>query len=1041
MYSEFPSDVVLSVFISYSHNDMKIKKDIERFFQSNLRNTQFLSDDLLEGGEIWSEKLYELRSKADVFLLLVSNAYLHSSTVRQLEWPQIRERAENAAVYIIPVILEQCDWKQEWFAKYQAIPKFGRPFGEFENPSEVYTQALELFTDLLNLRRNRDALQIIKEEKEKRTGILRLSRCRLEAVPHDISQMEWLTELYLNDNNIAQIKHLDNSVQLKILDLSNNVIEAIENLDSLKNLVELDLMRNRLERIEKLDNNNKLEVLGLSYNRIQDATGIGHLKELKKLYLAHNGLANINELLQLPQLKRIVLTGNAIQSVKPLLPHLKSGLKIALDYSFDENEEGIFIKDNRTISEPPIEVIQSGADAVLKYFDAAKNYRTRKLEILKLILVGNSNVGKTNLSEFLRGLEITPAHNSTHILDIQTWHAPFLRSESGQLMRVNIFDFGGQDYYHDSHRLYYSHDTAYILLWDTGTNKYSEEVERGNEPDDTIIYENYPLEYWLESINYNLAGRGKISFDSKDDNKKKSTANNPPILILQNKIDVEEGRLDQKSLATKYENIAGFFNISLVAKKRTDVLPAVLSDYMNALNLAGRQLIEYEYKIVEDFLLHPREFSVLSLDEFHQECITIINNDTIVFEKDNARIIAEILNAIGILFYANTLQGDGLIFTQVTKLNELIKEVMDIAKKGNDKGIFSKNQLEQLPYKDKILELLINNNSIIDIGNDQFLVPQFLPLHPDPSVEFFLTAFNFTQVRFIYKAYFHKSLLLSLFSTYIHESISTNNPAFKANLFWRNGIIIQRGEGASRQIVFVEFVKTESCGIVNIKTMKPFNKLGLEKEIETTLDKLNKGWTVIKEVSVNSKDFFDLNYLSGEIENGIFEFAKNGSIFRASDFKSIADFARLPKKLFISYSSKNAEFIKRFITHLEVLKSMSIIEPWYDRMIEAGTKWDDSIKKEIKSADVIIFLLSPDFLATEYIMKTELPMAIEQLEGQSSKFFFIELQACGWKRTIINQYQQNLDPNSSNKEIISIGKPDNDAAWNKVINVLEDKLK
>ncbi len=51
--------------------------------------------------------------------------------------------------------------------------------------------------------------------------------------------------------------------------------------------------------------------------------------------------------------------------------------------------------------------------------------------------------------------------------------------------------------------------------------------------------------------------------------------------------------------------------------------------------------------------------------------------------------------------------------------------------------------------------------------------------------------------------------------------------------------------------------------------------------------------------------------------------------------------------------------MKRLATHLEPLKRNGTIELWYDRMIEPGTKWDDSIKEEMRSADVIIFLLTP----------------------------------------------------------------------------------
>jgi GTPase SAR1 family protein len=126
---------------------------------------------------------------------------------------------------------------------------------------------------------------------------------------------------------------------------------------------------------------------------------------------------------------------------------------------------------------------------------------------VKLILVGNSKVGKTNFSEFLRNVTLTNTHNSTHLLDIQNWDASFLRSQNGTPMRVHIFDFGGQDYYHDSHRMYYSHDTAYILLWDPETNNYSEEKEDIDYVDRDLVYENYPLEYWLESIHYNLADK------------------------------------------------------------------------------------------------------------------------------------------------------------------------------------------------------------------------------------------------------------------------------------------------------------------------------------------------------------------------------------------------------------------------------------------------------------------------------------------------------------------------------------------------------
>jgi internalin A len=637
---------------------------------------------------------------------------------------------------------------------------------------------------------------------------------------------------------------------------------------------------------------------------------------------------------------------------------------------------------------------------------------------------------------------MSPEHNSTHLLDIQSWEAGFLISPSGKPMLVNIFDFGGQDYYHDAHRMYYSHDTAYILLWDTSTNRYSEETEKTNDPDNVLVYENYPLEYWLESINYNLADKFRYAYrqDRREDGKTQNAGNSAPVLVLQNKIDIEEGRLDQKKLSDKYQNISGFFNLSLKYPKRTSILFEIMSDYIGALDLSGRQLISYEHDIIENYLNHPRAFKVITLDEFYQECLTIINNASIPFTKENAQIIAEILNAIGIIFYDKQSATEGIIFTQIRRLNELIKEVMDVAKKGNDKGIFNITQVQHIEAKDHILQLLTKNNSIIRISDGEFLVPQFLPVKPDPSVAFFLFAFTYYQVRFIYKAYFHKSVLLSLFAKYLKDTLTGINTSVKNLPFWRNGIIISRDEGNKRQMVLVEFEKTDAEGIIKIKTMAPYNKTGLERDIEKTLDELNKGWTVSKEISVNGVDFFDVKMLREEVKALRYEFPKNGKLFTVNDFKHITDFEKLPKKLFISYSSKNAEFIRRFVTHLEVLKAAGAIDPWYDRMIESGTKWDDTIREEMRSSDVVIFLLSPDFLATEYIMKTEIPLAIEQMKAERSKFFFIELQPCGWKRTVIANYQQTDDPNEADKNIIRVGEPDNDAKWNIVIDELEKKM-
>lgn len=132
--------------------------------------------------------------------------------------------------------------------------------------------------------------------------------------------------------------------------------------------------------------------------------------------------------------------------------------------------------------------------------------------------------------------------------------------------------------------------------------------------------------------------------------------------------------------------------------------------------------------------------------------------------------------------------------------------------------------------------------------------------------------------------------------------------------------------------------------------------------------------------------------------------------------------------------------MKRFVTHLEPLKRRGDIDYWHDRKIEPGTKWDDSIKREMELSDVVIFLLSPDFIATDYIFDVEIPQALQQFTKQTSKLFFIELQPCSWDKTILADYQQSTDPTADNKKLITISEPTNDTQWKAVTDLLSKKL-
>ena len=101
-----------------------------------------------------------------------------------------------------------------------------------------------------------------------------------------------ITNLCLEYRNILQISNLTGMENLQKLQLDNNIIIKIENLDHLVNLRWLDLSFNRITRIEGLDNLTKLEDLSLYDNHITVLEGLDNLTELNVLSFGNNLMKN-----------------------------------------------------------------------------------------------------------------------------------------------------------------------------------------------------------------------------------------------------------------------------------------------------------------------------------------------------------------------------------------------------------------------------------------------------------------------------------------------------------------------------------------------------------------------------------------------------------------------------------------------------------------------------------------------------------------------------------------------------------------------------
>ena len=73
-------------------------------------------------------------------------------------------------------------------------------------------------------------------------------------------------------------------------------------------------------------------------------------------------------------------------------------------------------------------------------------------------------------------------------------------------------------------------------------------------------------------------------------------------------------------------------------------------------------------------------------------------------------------------------------------------------------------------------------------------------------------------------------------------------------------------------------------------------------------------------------------------------------------------------KLFYSYSHKDKRWLKKLTKHLSPLCRENLIDDWYDGKIKLGKKWAKSIEDAIKEADIILLLISSDFLASDFLL-------------------------------------------------------------------------
>lgn len=106
-----------------------------------------------------------------------------------------------------------------------------------------------------------------------------------------------------------------------------------------------------------------------------------------------------------------------------------------------------------------------------------------------------------------------------------------------------------------------------------------------------------------------------------------------------------------------------------------------------------------------------------------------------------------------------------------------------------------------------------------------------------------------------------------------------------------------------------------------------------------------------------------------------------------------------PLRLFISYAHEDEQFREELDGHLKPLEHEGLVLPWHDRKITPGQPWDREIAVNLDNAQLILLLVSPDFIASDYCYDIEMDRALEMHQRGDACVIPVVVRSCDWSRS------------------------------------------
>jgi hypothetical protein len=113
----------------------------------------------------------------------------------------------------------------------------------------------------------------------------------------------------------------------------------------------------------------------------------------------------------------------------------------------------------------------------------------------------------------------------------------------------------------------------------------------------------------------------------------------------------------------------------------------------------------------------------------------------------------------------------------------------------------------------------------------------------------------------------------------------------------------------------------------------------------------------------------------------------------------------VPVTLFISYSHRDARFRRELETHLALLQHQGVLDVWHDRRILPGQEWATEIDARLDGAQLVLFLVSPDFVASKYCYGFEMKRVLDVERTGKIRAVPVIVRPVDWETSPLGRFQ------------------------------------